>query len=197
LASRATSRSGMLIDHIDDLELDAATARSANPARVWHDYLSSSNPLDRYQNLGWCLDADLFSTSGGAECCNKPNFGDISLSAGPAAAERLLCFEISTESPQQLRSQACLDPLPLLPPTPPSEVPPRCFDDQSCRSVGGGPRTVCGRISEDEHVVRLGVRAVSLMEANGREGEDRRTILWQGSRQRLLHDGPSPPPLSF
>ncbi|BGO94930.1 Microtubule bundling protein [Rhodotorula toruloides] len=180
---------GMLIDHIDDLELDAATARSADPARLWHDHLSSSNPLDRYQNLGWCLDADLFSTSDGAECCNKPNLDGMSPSGGPATAERLLCFEALTEPPNQPRSQACLDPLPLLPPTSPSDIPPRCFDDQSCRSLQGGSKTICGRISEDEHVVRLGVRNTSSAEVGGGGGEDSRTVLWQGSRQRLLHDG--------
>ncbi|BGP34784.1 hypothetical protein JCM10296v2_006606 [Rhodotorula toruloides] len=180
--------SGMLIDHVDDLELDAATARSADPALLWHDYLSSSNPLDRYQNLGWCLDADLFSTSDGVECCSEPSFGGRSTSGGPAAAERLLCFRTSTESPHQSRNQACLDPLPLLSPTPRSELPPRCFDDQSCRSVQGASKTVCGRISEDEQVVRLGLRETSSSEAGGGEGEDRRTVLWQGSRQRLLCD---------
>lgn len=175
--------SGHLITHLDDLELDRATSSTNSQLDAWERYLGSTTSGNSYENMGWCLPTSAFDDEANTDCCADPAAKiPFDTSAAPAGGTTL-CFLTSPSTSASEGCQTCVDPLTLLPPTPPSLVPPRCIDDESCGSTEGAGH-VCARIGEEEQVLRIGVRQAG--RRDGREAASReeqvRTVLWQGSR---------------
>ncbi|GAA5995535.1 uncharacterized protein JCM10292_005235 [Rhodotorula paludigena] len=174
--------SGHLITHLDDLELDRATSSTNSQLKAWAHYLDSKSSADPYENMGWCLSTSAFD-EGSTDCCAVPAAELLFDTSAAPAGDTTLCFLTSPSTSASEGRQTCLDPLTLLPPTPPSLVPPRCIDDDSCGSTEGAGH-VCARISEEEQVLRIGVRQAG--RRDGREAaskeEQVRTVLWQGPR---------------
>lgn len=174
--------SGHLITHLDDLELDCATSSTSSQLKAWAHYLDSRSSVDPYENMGWCLSTSAFD-EGSTDCCAAPAAEiPFDTSATPAGGTTL-CFLTSPSTSAPKGRQACLDPLTLLPPTLPSLVPPRCIDDESCGPTEGAGH-VCARISEEEQVLRIGVREAGPRGSREAATQDEqvRTVLWQGPR---------------
>ncbi|GAA6036317.1 hypothetical protein JCM8097_001661 [Rhodosporidiobolus ruineniae] len=176
---------GTLITHLDDLELDASSSPSGSTVDLWSNFLTSRASSDPYENLGWCLDAELFGTDATPGCCAallEDRTAAKGTQGGRTAKEPELCFGAFSASSSSRPLQACLNPLPFLSTARSSASPPpaRCVDSTSCASSSG---TVCARIHEREQVVRLTVRRGDVE----REGEEEKeVVLYQGERAALL-----------
>jgi len=155
-----------LITHLNDLELDSSTSS----LQLYNSYLGQPTSTG-YDDMGWCLSKSLFtplsSENSTSPCSNS-------------TSSHTLRFTSSTAN-----EEACLDPLPLLPPS--KEIPMRCIDQSSCQV-----ETVCARIDSREEVLRIGVR-------DGDKQEERRVVIWKGPRREFKKTGtevsraPSPP----
>ncbi|GAA6049905.1 hypothetical protein JCM3770_007043 [Rhodotorula araucariae] len=179
---------GAHITHLDDFELDAASSLSSSTLETWKAHLGAREEgralaaaADSYANLGWCLPALHFAPTpsredGTDEGCCPP----AARAAGPSGVR--VCFNAPATAEARASGapwRACLDPLPLLPPTPAALRPARCVDSASCAAVGGEGTgaVVCARIALGERVLRIGVQDTA---AKGEEAP--RTVLYQGSR---------------
>ncbi|GAA5831999.1 hypothetical protein JCM11251_002780 [Rhodosporidiobolus azoricus] len=175
LASHLTPNT--LITHLDDLELDASSAPGGSTAKAWEDFLmltAGPGQEDPYTSMGWCLDEGLFNevnNEGEEACCSAEQRAE----EGPR-----FCFDDAPlhSSSNSVVFQACLNPLPFLPPFPStsSQPPARCIDSSSCVSLH--PGTICARMAEEEQVHRIGTIA-----AGQRGRGEKRTVLWQGGRE--------------
>ncbi|GJN93100.1 hypothetical protein Rhopal_006145-T1 [Rhodotorula paludigena] len=175
---------GSLITHLDDLELDAATSSTRSQLEAWERYLGSTAFGDPYENVGWCLPTSAFDDEEGNTGCCAASAAETKSNTSAATADgATLCFLTSPSASASEGHQTCLDPLTLLPPTPQSLIPPRCIDDDSCGSMEGAGY-VCARISEEEQVLRIGVREAGPRGSREAATQDEqvRTVLWQGPR---------------
>ncbi|KAK4057421.1 hypothetical protein OIO90_001490 [Microbotryomycetes sp. JL221] len=157
-----------VITHLDDVELDSAS----KPIEVWNWYLSlapNTTGMATYESMGWCLPRSEF-TSTHPECC-------ITESPLVSSTSHELCFAINDNLESSRVQKACLDPMPLFYPS--SNIPTRCLEDSGCE-----PDLACATLSRREMVLRIGV-APTARENSGR------TVVWQGRKQTILHQGGS------
>ncbi|KAI5474970.1 hypothetical protein MNV49_002154 [Pseudohyphozyma bogoriensis] len=149
-----------LVTTIDDYPL---IYPHTSPHSRFTSYLSSPT-LQSQTTLGWCIPRAYFTrtiSSNRGDCCPFPS---SSSSADHEPESPKLCFH-HVGTPYQ----ACLDPLPLFPPS--EVVPARCQETKDCEGSDG-----CAMIAEEELVVRLTV---------GEVGEEKRTVVWQGEKRLL------------